>query len=121
MIQKGLIFMIAIFIAYGCAIFKKAVDISIGEWEYVLKNLPDGDATGTFTITKEGDKYSGALHTDQGDAVLDNVVIENDELVCTFEFMEYTIDMTGKFEGDAFTGKCSVEYNDFPMTAVRKQ
>lgn len=119
--KKGLIFMIAIFIAYGCATTKKAVDISVGEWEYVLKNLPDGDATGTFTIVKEGDNYSGALHTDQGDAQLDNVVIENDELVATFEFMDYTIDMTGKFVGDAFTGKCSVEYNDFPMTAVRKK
>jgi hypothetical protein len=121
MIQKVLIFTFAVFIAYGCATSKKAVDISVGEWEYVLKNLPDGDADGSFTITKEGDKFAGALHTDQGDAVLDNVVIENDELVCTFEFMEYTVDMTGKFEGDSFNGKCSVEYNDFPMTAVRKQ
>lgn len=121
MIQKGLIFMIAIFIAYGCATSKKAVDISLGEWEYVLKNLPDGDATGTFSITKDGDNYMGALHTEQGDAQLENVAIVDGELVCTFEFMEYTIDMTGKFEGDNFTGKCSVEYNDFPMTAVRKQ
>lgn len=121
MIQRVLIFMIAIFIAYGCASTKKVADVSIGEWDYLLTGTPDGDATGTFTIAKDGDSYTGALHTAQGDTDLNNVVVTDGDLVCDFEFMGYTIDMTGKFAGDAFTGKCSVEYNDFPMTAVRKK
>ena len=87
----------------------------------MLTGTPDGDATGTFTIAKDGDSYIGALHTAQGDTDLNNVVVTDGDLVCDFEFMGYTIDMTGKFAGDAFTGKCSVEYNDFPMTAVRKK
>lgn len=121
MLQRVIIFSIVVFFAYACASSKKAVDISIGEWEYVLKNLPDGDAEGTFTITKDGDTYMGAVHGEQGSMDLENVVIENDALVCSFEYSGYTIDMTGTFVGDTFTGKCSVEYNDFPMTAVRKQ
>ena len=121
MIQRTLIFMIAVFIAYGCATSKKVVDISIGEWEYVIKDTPDGDVEGTFSITKDGDNYSGALHTAQGDAPLNNVLIEDDKLVSTFDYSGYTIDMTGVFAGDTFTGKCSVEYNEFPMTAVRKK
>ncbi len=121
MIQRLLVFMIAAFIAYGCATSKKVVDISVGEWEYVISDTPEGDFEGTFTITREGDNYTGALHTAQGDAPLNGVVIENDELKCTFDYAGYTIDMTGKFVGDAFTGKCSVEYNDFPMSATRKK
>lgn len=121
MIQKVLIFTFAVFIAYGCATSKKVVDISVGEWEYVVKDLPDGDRTGSFTITKEGDQRSGTLHGEQGDAPLNNLVIENDELICTFDYGDYTINMTGKFEGSTFTGKISLDYNEFPMTAVRKQ
>lgn len=121
MIQRVMIFMIAVFIAYGCATSKKVADISVGEWEYVLRDTPNGDVEGTFTITKDGDSYSGALHTAEGDAPLNNVAVENNELTSTFDYSGYTIDMTGVFSGDTFTGKCSVEYNDFPMTAVRKK
>ena len=122
MIQRVMIFMIAAFVAYACATSKKAVDISIGEWEYVIKDLPDlGDIEGTFTIAKDGDQYIGILHGEQGDMNLDNVVIENDDLVCTFDYNGYTIDMTGNFVGDTFTGQISVDYNEFLMTAVRKK
>ena len=65
MIQRTLIFMIAVFIAYGCATSRKVVDISIGEWEYVVKNLPDGETEGTFIIAKDGDQYIGILHGEQ--------------------------------------------------------
>lgn len=121
MIQKVMIFMIAIFISYGCAVSKKAVDISIGEWEYVVIGTPDGDKEGTLSIVKDGDNYTGTLSREEGDTPLNNVVIENDELVATFDIDGYTIDITGKFVGNTFTGKVSVEYNEFPMTAVRKQ
>ena len=121
MIQRVMIFMIAAFVAYACATSKKAVDISIGEWEYVVMGTPDGDAKGTLRIAKEGDNYSGTLRRDQGDTPLNDIVIENDELVATFNIDGYTIDITGQFTGDTFTGKCSVEYNEFPMTAVRKK
>lgn len=121
MIQRVMIFMIVAFIAYACATSKKAVDISVGEWEYAITGTPDGDKEGTFSIVKDGDSYTGALHTEQGDTNLNKIVIENDALVCTFDYSGYTIDMTGSFVGDTFTGKISVEYNDFPMTAVRKQ
>ncbi|MCK5370071.1 MAG: hypothetical protein KAQ62_16030, partial [Cyclobacteriaceae bacterium] len=79
------------------------------------------DIEGTFTIAKDGDQYTGILHGEQGDLNLDNVVIEDDDLVCTFDYNGYTIDMTGNFVGDTFTGQISVDYNEFLMSAVRKK
>ncbi len=118
---KKILFIVGVtFIAYSCASTKKAVDISIGSWDYVIKNTPDGDTQGTFIIAKEGESYMGSLNTTQGSVALDDVTVVDKVLKCTFQYMGYTIDMTGTFEGDAFTGKCSVDYNDFPMTAVRK-
>ncbi|MCK5700965.1 MAG: hypothetical protein KAI29_07430 [Cyclobacteriaceae bacterium] len=121
MIQRVIIFMFAAFAAYACATSKKVVDISIGEWEYVIKDTPNGDIDGILTIAKDGDYYTGALHSAEGDLPLNNVAVENDKLVSTFDYSGYTVDMTGVFAGDTFTGKCSVEYNEFPMTAVRKK
>lgn len=121
MIQRLLVFTVASFIAFSCATSKKAADISVGEWEYVVANLPDGDAKGTLSIIKDGESYSGVMHSSNGELGLENLAIENDELVATFDYSGYTIDMTGLFVGDNFTGKVSVDGNDFPMTAVRKQ
>ncbi len=119
--QSILIFIIAGLISYGCATSKKAVDVSVGEWAYVIKETPNGDMSGTLTITKNGDQYSGVLHAEGGDAQLNNVKVEDGVLSSDFDYSGYTVSLTGKFEGNAFTGKCSVDYNDFPMTAVRKK
>ena len=121
MVQRLLIFTIVAFIAYGCASSKKAADISLGDWQYIIRDLPDGDAEGTLRISKEGDQYMGMLIGQQGELNLDDVVIENDELVCTFKFSGYTIDMEGTFVEDTFEGSVSTEGLSFPMTAKRKQ
>lgn len=121
MVQRIFIFFIAIFIGFSCASSKKAAEISIGSWDYVIKGTPDGDTEGVLIIEKEGDNYTGSLNTSQGSLPLDDVEIEDNVLTSSFNYSGYTIDMTGTFEGDAFDGKCSVEYNDFPMTAVRKK
>ena len=119
--QSILLFLIAGLMSYGCTTSKKAADVSIGEWEYVVKDTPNGDASGTFTITKEGDQYSGILQGEEGDALLKNVQIENDALSSTFDYSGYTINLTGNFVGDIFTGKISVEGSDFIMTGKRKE
>lgn len=121
MIRRILLFTVASFIAYSCATSKKAIDISVGEWEYVTVGTPDGDVKGTLSIMKDGDVYTGVLHSSNGDMDLENIAIENDELVATFDYSGYTIDIVGKFVGDNFTGKVSADSNEFPMTAVRKK
>ncbi len=119
--QSILIFVIAALVSYGCATSKKVTDISVGEWEYIIKDTPNGDMAGSFTISKDGDQYSGVLHGEGGDAPLNNVKVENDALSSTFDYSGYTVNLTGNFVGDNFAGKVSVEGNDFPLTGTRKK
>lgn len=119
--QNIIIFMIIGLMSYGCATSKKVADISVGEWDYVIKDTPNGDMAGTFTISKIGDQYSGVLHGQGGDAPLNNVKVVNDALSSTFDYSGYTVSLTGNFVGDSFNGKCSVEGNEFPLTGTRKK
>ncbi len=121
MIRKTLIILIAAFAAYACAASKKAVDVSIGEWEYVIKDTPEGDVSGTMVIGKDGDSYTGKFVSDIGELPLQNLTIQDGQLNGMFEYTGYEIGVEGKFEGDSFTGKCVVEYMEFPMTATRKK
>ena len=121
MIRNVLIFIVATFIIYACASSKKVVDISIGSWDFVVKNTPEGDFTGTFIIAKEGDNYTGSLNNDQENIQLENISVVDKELTCYFDYQGYQVTMTGMFEEDTFSGKCTVEYNDFPMTATRQK
>ena len=122
--KKVLILLVLAFVAYSCASTKKsakAVDISLGAWDYVVSGTPEGEVTGVMTLTKEGEVYAGNLATSQGSLPLENITVTDNNLKCTFNYMGYNVDVTGLFEGDAFTGKCTVEYNDFPMKATRKK
>ena len=122
--KKVLILVVLAFVAYSCAstkTSKKAVDIAIGSWDYVVSGTPEGDATGVMVISKEGEVYSGVLNTSQGSAPLENVTVTDNNLKCYFNYMGYNIEVTGLFTADTFTGKASVEYNDFPMTATRQK
>lgn len=121
MMRRLLIFMVAACIAYACASSKKAVDISVGSWDYVIKNTPEGDMNGTFVIAKEADNYTGSLNGGQGSTQLENITVVDKVLNCTFYYQGYLVAMTGNFEGDGFTGKCSAEGYEFPMTAARQQ
>jgi len=120
--QKVFVFVIVAFIAYGCASSKKVVDITIGTWDYIVKDTPNsGDLKGNFVISKEGDNYTGSMNGSQGSTILENITVVDKALNCTFDYEGYTVSMTGNFEGDGFTGKCSAEGYEFPMTAVRQQ
>lgn len=119
--QKVFVFIIAAFIAYGCASTKKVVDVSIGTWDYIVKDTPSGDAEGNFVIAKEGDNYVGTLNGEQGSIPLNDVTIEDGNLTCTFDLQGYEILIKGTFEGTSFTGNASVDYNEFPMTATKRE
>jgi len=135
MIQRILILVFAIAMAGGCATSKKTTDATVdnptptptataaatSEWAYVIKDLPDGDASGVFTLIKKGDKYTGVMKSEMGEVDVNNLTIENDVLKCNYAVMGYQVNMTGAFTGDNFKGKINVEGYEFPMTAVKKK
>ena len=119
--QKVFIFLIAAFIAYGCATSKKVADVSVGTWDYIVKDTPNGDVEGNFVIVKEGDTYTGSLNGDQGSIPLEDIEVEGENLSYLFDFQGMQLAVKGTIEGSAFTGNVSVDYNDFPMTATKRE
>ena len=57
-----------------------------------------------------------------GDLPIDDLVIEENNLTATYDFQGNLVDFKGTFEGNTFKGlSTSIDGNEFPMEAVRKQ
>jgi hypothetical protein len=118
--KKILNLLVLVSIAYGCATINETIDPVLGTWNHHLENLPQGNPDGSFTISKEGNIYSGVFHGDFGDRELIDLVIEGNEVLGGyFTAKGYRIEMTGVFEGDTFTGQLDAGVRSFRMTAMR--
>jgi hypothetical protein len=119
--RNYVILLIAAFIAYGCAASKKAVDISVGTWDYIVTDTPNGDTKGNFTISREGENYVGTLSGEQGTYPLNNIKVEGNILTYSFSYQGMVLDIKGNIEGSSLTGNVTVDYTSFPMTATRRE
>jgi len=116
-----LIIMVAGIIWAGCAGSKASKEAAyLGDWEYLVKDTPNGDVNGVMTISKEGEIFKGVLTSDMGEIALENLSIVEDKLSAQFDIQGMTLDMNGTFEGPQFTGTIGLDYNTFPMTATKK-
>ena len=98
-----------------------AVDPAAGTWEYLVAGTPNGDYPGTFIIRKDGDTYAGEIGADGQFAPLRDVALENGNVLSfNFDFMGMYIQVKGELSGESFSGKTTVDYMDFPITANRK-
>ena len=52
MIFKIIFSLIAVSLMGACATLQTQVDPTLGEWQYVIENLPRGEPEGMFTIEK---------------------------------------------------------------------
>ncbi len=122
MISKLIFSLIAVSLLGACATLQRQVDPTLGEWQYVIENLPRGEPEGTFTIAKDGEGYAGTLLRKGGDIVaLDDITIENSVLENSrFQAEGNSVMMSGTFEGESFGGTLSVRGRNFPITAVKK-
>jgi len=123
MISKLIFSLIAVSLLGACATLQRQADPTLGEWQYVIENLPRGEPEGTFTIAKDGEGYAGTLLRKGGDIVaLDDITIENNVLESSrFQAEGNSVMMSGTFEGESFRGTLSVRGRNFPITAVKKQ
>ena len=106
----------------ACASLQTQVDPVLGEWQYVIENLPRGEPEGSFTIVNNGDGYAGTLQRKGDQPVpLENIILENGVLESSnFATQGYSVTMSGTFEGDSFEGTLSVIGRTFPISAVKK-
>lgn len=110
---------IAVWVA-GCATTKKMADTRIGDWEYTVTDTPEGDFTGFFSISKEGDAYVGVLKSSNQEATqLKKFILEDNNFSGSFDYMGYNVIMKGVIEGETMSGEMTVDYNGFPFTAKK--
>ena len=123
MIFKIIFSLIAVSLLGACATLQTQVDPTLGEWQYVIENLPRGEPEGMFTIAKDGEGYTGKLQRKGGDGVaLDDIVIADNVLESSsFPAQGNTVVMSGAFEGESFEGTLSVMGRTFPITAEKKK
>ena len=123
MIPKLVLSLIAACLLGACATLQTQVDPTVGEWKYVIENLPRGEPEGTFTIAKDGDGYTGTLQRkgNEDSVSLDDIAMESGVLESSnFQAQGNTVVMSGTFEGDSFEGTLSVMGRTFPITAVKQ-
>lgn len=91
----------------SCSIFKSAPKADAGfagNYEWIVKDTPDGDYTGTMTIKKTENGYAGEIFIMGMGVKIENMKIENKKMTGNFTFQDMDLDMEAEFAGDAFAG-----------------
>ena len=105
---------------FACKSSKTTASKYVGEWHYTF-DWEGTEYAAYMAINKAENGYSGSLTSELGSVDLDNLNIEEDKLTATFDIQGYIFDLAGTFDGEAFHGSTSIDGNEFPMEAVRKQ
>jgi hypothetical protein len=117
------LFVVIILIWSGCATTKSsktAIPNYIGQWNYSL-DLPDQTINGYLKFSQEGDEVIGIIGGDQGEETLTDFAIDEEQVSGNFDYMGYSVDVSGIFEGDILKGKMSAEGYEFPFEANKQQ
>ncbi len=96
------------------------MDPYAGTWDYVVTGTPDGEIKGELVISMDSDQYTAMMKSAAGTLDINDVVITDNKMTGNFSYQGYTVDLSGMFSGAKFDGEVSVDYNAFPMTAVKR-
>ena len=92
----------------------------IGEYESLVKDTPNGDIQGTFTIKHDGSNYFATIGSDQGSRKVEDFKIDGNILTGYFNIESYKINLKGTITGNNISGNMEVEGNTMPWTAIKK-
>ena len=91
-----------------------------GDWDFVIKDMPQGDAEGILSIDRSGFEYSASVSGDIGDMQLDDVSIEADRMKGHFRYKGFRVNVKGDFAGNSFEGKVGVTLVSYPFKAKKR-
>jgi len=100
-------------------IAKNPNDAYIGEWDYVVEELPV-DIDGVLIITEVEGVLNGTLSNPMGEMQIGEIAIVEGVLSASFDADGNFIDLSGTFEGDSYNGVLTVQDTDFPMSMKKK-
>jgi len=92
----------------------------IGEWDYVVLELPV-DIDGTFVITKVEGILKGAMVNPMGDLEIGEIEIVENVLKAEFDAEGNFIELEGTFEGNSYSGFLFVQGSEFEMKMTKKE
>jgi len=90
----------------------------MGEWEYVVEELPV-DIDGTLVLSKEEGVIKAVLVNPMGDLEIEGTTIEDGVLKAEFDAQGNLVELEGTFDGDSYNGYLIVQDTEFVMTAKR--
>ena len=121
---RNFAFLLAVMFALSsCAATKVAKNPNakyIGEWDYVVEELPV-DIDGTFVISEEEGVLKAVMVSPMGEMPLDEFTIVEGLMKAEFEAQGNLIELEGNFEGDSYTGGLYVQGSEFVMKMKKKQ
>ena len=106
----------------SCATFKSFLEVDAGytgDYEFLVKDTPDGDYTGTMTIKKGDNGYRGKLFTEGTDYEIFNLQIENNEMTGNFTFQYMDLVFEAKFTGENIAGFIFADGQGFELTGTK--
>ena len=106
----------------SCATFKSFLEADTGytgDYEFLVKDTPDGDYTGTMTIKKGDNGYRGKLFTEGTDYEIFNLKIENNEMTGNFTFQYMDLFFKAKFTGENIAGFIFADGQGFELTGTK--
>ena len=106
----------------SCATFKSFLEADAGyagNYEFLVKDTPDGDYTGTMTIKKGDNGYRGKLFTEGTDYEIFNLQIENNEMTGNFTFQYMNLFFEAKFTGENIAGFIFADGQGFELTGTK--
>lgn len=122
--NKKMVYILAISMLWlwsGCATTNTTSEAKyLGDWEFLVRNTPNGDVSGIMTVTRENDGFNAVLKSDMGDMPIENLSIAEDKLTGSFVVQDMMLDIKGDFKGNAFSGIITMDYNEFPVEMTKK-
>ena len=91
-----------------------------GDWDFVIEDMPQGDAEGILSIDRSGYEYSASVSGDIGDMKLDDVSIQGDRMKGHFRYKGFRVNVKGDFAGNSFEGKVGVTLVSYPFKAKKR-
>jgi len=105
----------------SCASMRVAKDPNaqyMGEWEYVVEELPV-DIDGTLVLSQEEGVIKTLMITPMGDLEIEGLTITDGTLKANFDAQGNLIELEGTFDEDTYNGYLTVQETDFVMTAKK--
>ena len=106
----------------SCATFKSFLEADTGytgDYEFLVKDTPDGDYTGTMTIKKGDNGYRGKLFKEGTDYEIFNLQIENNEMTGNYTFQYMDLFLKAKFTGENIAGFIFADGQGFELTGTK--